>query len=159
MEDIRSLADKLIAMRIPYAYWTGGATQLREPMWAENAPFPDTILAANCAGLLNLILRYLGKSLPESSPNDEYRGGTAAYYNYYSSVRRDFDVNTEYPDGTLVGRNYRNTIDQGHVAIILDGKVFQSTPGYGVNALFTLEESHVAFEGYEYCVYPEDWLL
>ena len=80
--------------------------------------------------------------------------------------------------GTLLIRNYRDINDQGHVAVILENKgkkslVLQShVEGEflksilpGVNAMYTLEESHNIFKDhngngcyYEKIVLPENWL-
>lgn len=143
---------------IPYGKWNGGNLSPGEPMWAENKPPPPSISSVSCAGLCNLILRYLGISLPYSQ--DGGLGGTLAYYQYYHSKNMvtPFDPEEEYPVGTLIGRKYRNIEDQGHVAIILqDNMVLQSFLGGGVNANYTLEESHAGWY-YEYTVAPEHWL-
>jgi hypothetical protein len=69
-----------------------------------------------------------------------------------------------YPAGTLIGRYYRNTYDQGHVAVVLaNGRVLQSFANArggrwpGVNSTYTVAQSH---DGgyYEYAVRPKDWL-
>lgn len=150
----------------PFAPWTGGPLQAGAPMWTASgaAPAPATVKAqsANAAGLVNLMLRAVGKPLPSAPVAGT--GGTGAYGVFYEKVAKPFDVNVPYPEGTLIGRKYRDVDDQGHLAVILeDGKVLQSfattsgatTPG--VNTTFTVIQSH-AGGYYEYAVMPEDWL-
>ena len=155
---------------IPYDYWKGGDNQTTAPMFAINGPVPDRkkITSVNCAGLVNLIIRYVGKELP--SKNNGI-GGTSQYAYYYRDAAVPFDITYNYPKGTLLIRDYRDINDQGHLAIILDdnggkalilqshveGTFFESnTPG--VNNKYTLEESHDG-NYYELAVFPKDWLL
>ena len=76
-----------------------------------------------------------------------------AYFDYYKNVSAEFDVTNPYPNGTLIGRNYRDANDQGHVGIVVEGKVLQSFYPDGVNETFTLIQSH-AGGYYEYAVLP-----
>lgn len=148
---------------LPYGWWEGGPLQKKEPMWAENKKTPETkeIKSANCAGLLNLIFRHLKIELPHSKKGGI--GGTMAYYDYYKKkgVIEDFDINKEYPTGTLIGRKYKNVKDQGHVALTVNRQnktyVLQSFDKEGVNMKYTLKESH---DGgyYQYAVLPENWV-
>jgi hypothetical protein len=156
---------------IPYDYWKGGVNQTNAPMFAMDGPLPkkSEIVSANCAGLINLILRYMGKELPFGE-NGEI-GGTSEYAYYYRNVAVPFDINSPYPKGTLVIRDYKNMDDQGHVAVLLDdggkdsiilqshveGTFFESTTP-GVNSKYTLGESHNGYY-YELAVLPENWLL
>ena len=162
---------------VPYDYWRGGDIQKEAPMYAVNGKVPDIkdITSANCAGLCNLVLRSIGKELPYSSLTT---GGTEAYFDYYNEKSFEFCINNTYPIGTLLMRNYRDIDVQGHVAILLESKgkdslVLQShvegeyhkSTQPGVNANYTLEQSHSSFtnaEGtpccYERIVLPKDWL-
>ena len=149
-----------------FAPWTGGPLQEGAPMWTANAIVPAPALvkseSANAAGLVNLMLRAIGKTLPSDPVAGT--GGTGAYARYYANVAKPFDVNLPWPEGTLIGRDYRDVGDQGHLAVVLrNGKVLQSfasaagatTPG--VNTAYTVIQSH-AGHYYEYAVLPEDWL-
>jgi cell wall-associated NlpC family hydrolase len=144
----------------PYGWWKGGPLPKKAPMWTANGPPPDAAdvrkQGTNCAGLTNLMLRYIGKPVPRVKGFG--RGGTEAYAKYYESVAEKFDVEQKYPAGTLIGRKYRGVNDQGHVAVILaDGHVLQSIPKEGVNKTYTVKQS----DGrgyYEYAVLPEHWL-
>ena len=150
---------------IPYELWTSGPCQIREPMWAENGPPPNKneIVSCNCAGLVNLILRYSNKEIPHTNNT---RGGTPNYFLYYQDVSKDIDINNNYPVGTLLMRNFRDVKDQGHLAVVIenkgkDSKILQShyeKNGFnGVNIKYTLEESHSGYY-YEKIVLPDDWL-
>ena len=88
-------------------------------------------------------------------------------FDYYNNVSQDFNIEHEYPIGTLLMRNFRNFQDQGHLAIIIenkgkDSKILQShyeLSGFnGVNIRYTLEESHIGYY-YEKIVLPENWLI
>jgi len=170
----RTLADNVAAalaygrsvVGAPYGWWYSGPLPAGAPMWTARGPAPPaaTVRAAsaNCAGLTNLMLRAIGKRLPSSPVAGT--GGTGAYGAFYASVARPFDPARRYPAGTLIGRRYRDNVDQGHVAVVLDdGRVLQSFADVyggtvpGVNARFTVEASNGA-GFYEYAVLPQDWL-
>lgn len=150
----------------PYGWWYGGALPTGAPMWTASGPAPKTstvkATSTNCAGLTNLMLRAVGKPLPSDPVAGT--GGTGAYGKYYAGVAKKFDANAKYPAGTLIGRYYRDTVDQGHVAVVLaDGKVLQSfanaygASSPGVNATYTVAQSHAGYF-YEYAILPQDWL-
>lgn len=176
---IKSLEYGVKLIGTPYDYWRGGENQKEAPMFAENGPPPNKldIVSANCAGLCNLVLRSIGKKLPYSE-NTKTIGGTESYFDFYKNKSYEFNINNTYPMGTLLMRDYRDLNDQGHVAILLEGKgrdslvlqshvegeYFEST-NPGVNAMYTLEESNKFFKNadgtgcyYERVVLPEDWL-
>lgn len=149
-----------------YGWWFSGPLPAGSPMWtASGAPPAASFVranAANCSGLTNLMLRAVGKSVP-SDPSAG-KGGTGAYARYYAKVAKRFDANANYPAGTLVGRYFRDTFDQGHLAVVLEnGHVLQSFANCrgctapGVNATYTLAQSN-AGGFYEYAVLPQDWL-
>lgn len=152
----------------PYKLWGGGACEKKEPMWAKNGPVPkkDEITSCNCAGLINLILRFSGKKIPARSLLE--MGGTPDYEYVYKKKSIPIDINYNYPVGTLLVRNYRDYQDQGHVAMIIENKgkyskilqshYYKPNNDNGVNIKYTLEESHNGYY-YEYAVLPENWLL
>ena len=150
----------------PYGWWYDGPLPAGAPMWTAGGPAPDPSLvvieSANCTGLTNLMLRAIGAPLPSTPEGGT--GGTYSYAEALADVAQPFDVDASYPPGTLLGRAYRDTYDQGHVAVVLaDGKVLQSFAwkrggvAPGVNATYTVAQSH---DGgfYEYAVLPQDWL-
>lgn len=141
----------------PYGWWYSGGIPAGEPMWAASGPPPSYIGATNCAGLTNLMLRYVGKEVPGY-------GGTGSYGDYYWDVSEYFDPTRDYPPGTLLGRYYRDAYDQGHVAVVIEGGyVLQSYANSyggsypGVNDWSTVAASHDGYY-YEYAVLPQNWL-
>jgi hypothetical protein len=176
---IKALEYGIKLIGTPYDYWRGGENQKESPMFAQNGKVPHKldVTSLNCAGLCNLMLRSIGKELPYSSKTNTI-GGTEAYFEYYKEKSYEFSINNVYPMGTLLMRDYRDINDQGHVAVLLDdrgkqalvlqshveGEYLTSTKP-GVNAMYTLADSHMNFtdeEGkgcyYERVVLPEDWL-
>lgn len=155
----------------PYAWWTNASGPLGEgaPAWVGDGPPPSRSQVFQngvfCAGIANLMLRSVGKGdeIPQNYPFD---GGTRAYYNKYREVSERFNPNKDYPEGTLFIRNFRNEVDQGHVAIMqADGTVLQSYPGAGgvngVSDSVSLANSNFMNDGsnyYELAVLPENWL-
>lgn len=152
---------------IKYEWWKGGELPKDAPMWTRDEKL-DTNLkidSVNCSGLLNLMLRSINVPLPKSDFGGI--GGTMAYYDYFKSknVTRVFDRTSTkvYPEGTLIGRRYKDVHDQGHVAVItlrengVNG-VLQSIPDEGVTEKYTLKESDSG-EYYDYIVFPDDWLF
>ena len=176
---IKGLEYGIKLIGLPYGYWTGGENQVGPPMFAQNGPVPDKkeITSTNCAGLCNLILRSLGKEIPYSEKT-KTMGGTESYFDYYKNKSYEFCIENLYPMGTLLMRDYRDINDQGHLGIIVETKGKQSlvlqshvdgeylkSKKPGVNAMYTLEESHKSFKNqdgsgcyYERVVLPEDWL-
>tara|TARA_B110001469_G_C9616185_1_gene306799 strand:- start:65 stop:580 length:516 start_codon:yes stop_codon:yes gene_type:complete len=170
MNTIIALEYGLKLIGIPYDYWIGGKNQEKAPMFAINGPSPDSkeITSLNCAGLVNLLLRFRSKELPYDENNNI--GGTESYYYYYKDKALKFDINKKYPIGSLLIRKYRNINDQGHLAIILEdngkdslllqshveGEYFKSK-NPGVNSMYTLEQSH-NLDFFELVVLPIDWI-
>ena len=176
---IKALEFGIKLIGTPYDYWRGGENQKDAPMFAQNGEVPDQleITSINCAGLCNLMLRSIGKALPYSNKT-QTMGGTEAYFEYYENKSYEFSIENNYPMGTLLMRNYRDINDQGHVAVLIETKgkdslVLQShvegeylrSTSPGVNAMYSLEESHNSFTDengkgcyYERIVLPEDWL-
>jgi hypothetical protein len=133
----------------PYSFWHGGALGEGPPAWASDAPAPSAHHVVErgvfCAGVPNLMLRYVKKPIPKNPP---YNGGTGAYGKDYTlhpfslaAVRR----------GDAVFRPYANEEDQGHIAIALGGaddKILQSfaynasTTRPGCNSDYTLRQSN-----------------
>ena len=155
----------------PYVWWTDGPVPDRSPAWAENAPPPSPEEVINegcfCAGVPNLLLRFAGGEIPTLG-DELYDGGCLAYgeyYNYYG-VAEEFDINEDYPEGTLIGRYFTwdrsANGDQGHVAVVLEGgyllQSYDAGGGYpGVNADAHITDSHAGYY-YEYAVRPWNWL-
>lgn len=154
----------------PHVRWTDGPVPDRSPAWAVNEPPPPPkeVVAEGCfcAGVPNLMLRAAGREIPALG-DELYDGGCFAYGEYFADVAEAFDINAEYPAGTLIDRHFSwerlANGDQGHVAVVLDdGYLLQSYDGDGagypgVNADVHIVDSHAGFY-YEYAVRPENWL-
>ena len=156
----------------PYVWWTDGPVPDRSPAWAENAPPPppEEVIAEGCfcAGVPNLLLRVVGREIPTLG-NYLYDGGCLSYGQYYwdQGGAEEFDINEDYPEGTLIGRYFTwersASGDQGHVAVVLEnGYLLQSFDGDGygypgVNADVHITDSHAGYY-YEYAVRPENWI-
>ena len=116
-----------------------------------------------------------------SEQYDEYvvRGGTRFWYNYFNNLGKleVFDYEKYYPLGTLLLRDYKDIIDQGHVAVICEHFKKDSTKvlyGNIIHAYADKEEGKVGItdlgsshfyltnkdgEGYyEYAILPKNWL-
>jgi len=189
VQDALTWVSTLAAPPTPYGWWTGGAIPLGAPAYAAQGPPPPlaTVRAGGifCAGLPNLMLRYVGGAVPclaLRTPDPQCGqccGGTGAWgRNFSASVVQRFDLDGgNYSRGTLVGRRYAGVHDQGHVAVLLgdgaDAPLLQSysdcateaqgctlvTPGVTVN--WTLREAvqQQFFAHFQYAIAPEDWLL
>lgn len=122
-------AKKLVGT--PYKYWHPGDKMIvdKGPFWAWNAkaPEPEEVKTDTCActGVLNLMRRKLGLSVPGVNEELYYAGSTYGWYLYLEEEGRleKFDINVKYPKGTLLLRNYLSPTDQGHAAVIItEGK-------------------------------------
>lgn len=157
----------------PYDYWNNTNTKINAPMFAINGPVvhKSKIVSVNSAGLINLILRFLGKKLPKDS--NGIIGGVKSYYEYYTNYSEDFSIETTYPIGTLLIRNFKDNNDQGHLAIIIEekgkhSKILQSfvsgknlkSISEGVSISCTIIDIHnLNQEGYfKKAVLPQNWL-
>ena len=164
--------------RMPYGWWTSGAVPDGAPAYAINAPAPPirelfgrTIF---CAGVPNLMLRRVGKRIPTRG-NASFDGGVGAYFwsslygpGYFTGYDEPFDLEKakrwarESRSGVLIGRFYRGSRDQGHVAVLLpSGYVLQSYDGGngrpGLNWQHTVEASHAGWY-YETMCHSSQWI-
>ncbi len=82
-----------------------------------------------CTGLINLMRRYFGLSIPglDGSLNDiegdKFPGTTGIWFEYLSRKDRleKLDISKKYPMGTLLLKNFEDIeTDQGHVAVLID---------------------------------------
>ena len=105
-----------------------------DKFWAKNAPHvtreeinkQDKCIV--CTGLINLMRRYMGLSIPglDGSLNDingdKLPGTTSIWFAYLKRKKRleKLDVKKKYPKGTLLLRDFHDIeTDQGHVAVII----------------------------------------
>jgi hypothetical protein len=122
-------AKKLIGTK--YVWWQDGDDIVGNtgPFWSTNmkAPDADDVKKDSCActGLINLMRRKVGLTIPGVLENSKYAGGTYIWFKYLEKNKKlkEFDINKKYPKGTLLLRKYKNKDDQGHVAVIFtEGK-------------------------------------
>lgn len=119
---ILRFAKTLVGKR--YKWWTPKVDMTADsaPFWATNDSLPKKVDALACTGLLNLIMRYLGKPVPGTERRGyKSPGGTGIWFYTLKKkgVLQKFDPSTSYPEGTLLLRDYHNDNDQGHVAVVL----------------------------------------
>ncbi len=123
-------------INVPYRWHRDGdKIQGDDKFWAKNAPHVtrDEINTQDkcivCTGLINLMRRFLGLSIPglDGSLNDiegdKFPGTTGIWFNYLLRKNRleKLDVKKKYPKGTLILKNFEDVEnDQGHVAVIID---------------------------------------
>lgn len=118
---------------MPYGYWSGGPIPRDDstPFYASNSTTPSHKLFETqgicCTGLINLICRRFNTPVPGTDdPEMMYPGGIGAWHTHLKPHLTPFDPTITYPDGTLLFRPYADSKDQGHIALILNGKTVHS---------------------------------
>jgi len=131
----------------------------------------------NCASFVNLLIQYAGRKIPENTFENSLRGGTDFWFKYFNSkdMLTKFDYTIKYPLGTLFLRNYRNIVDQGHIAMLLEyyekdsskilySKIIHAYCYKDIRqvGITTLGHSHFSISEntgyYEYAILPIKWL-
>ena len=156
----------------PYGWWRSGPVSDNAPAWAKNDTPPDPAevrrTSCMCSGVPNLMLREVGKKIPDSGAGPFWDGGAYAYGVVYDKpgISEPFDpakIDT-YPPGCLVGAHFINTKNQGDVCVTLGGgKAIASnatangTTKPGVTTRMSLRELHRIFK-YTYIVRPDKWI-
>lgn len=173
MEDIILYSSKLIGIK--YTLWEGDHQSTYDnshPFYIDYIPDLDYIkkYGINCAGLVNILRLKTCGNVPGEG---KWRGGTLSWYNHLKSINAlvNFNINEDYPVGTLLLRNYRDIYEQGHLAVIY--KKHKNVPGsnYSIIHAFNgktqskvvvslIKDSHfIISEGfYEYAILPNNWL-
>jgi hypothetical protein len=155
--------------KMPYGFWQSGNVPSGSPAWAINRrPPARSLLALHrvfCAGVTNLMLRFVGKRVPTHG-NAFFDGGTVAYWSYFNGFHQQFSLN-DVRRGDLLLRRFRNaSADQGHVAVSLgdgpDAPLLQSFASNGegfpgLNNRVTVRSSHAGFF-YERIVRAHNWI-
>lgn len=189
---VLNYANSLIGTK--YKWWKVADNTLgnKGPFWASDEPLPTVCkirsCSCSCTGLINLMRRKLGLSVPGVLLGHKYAGGISQWFLYLGDKSLNngngkletFDINVKYPIGTLLIRNYRDENDQGHVAVIFsEGKTnvlyekiihsysdspFSSEdklvePGIAVTLLGTSHFYTADPKGYyTHACLPDDWL-
>ena len=155
--------------KMPYGLWTGGIVPPGSPAWAINLPPPPRSYLRGkrifCAGVPNLMLRYVGKRVPTYG-NPYFDGGMVAYWSYFDGFHQSFDLHAV-KRGDLLLRRYRGQgRDQGHVAVVLgdgaDALLLQSYWSHGdglpgLNKQISVRTSHAGYY-YERIVRVNNWI-
>lgn len=111
-----------------YLFWHPGDKLIKDegPFWSYNGLVPDISVIKSssccCVGVINLMRRKVGLSVPYVREGyEDYAGGTAAWFKYLNVNKRlePLDITKKYPIGTMFLRNYISPSDQGHVAVLL----------------------------------------
>tara|TARA_B100001540_G_C15597405_1_gene546927 strand:+ start:196 stop:738 length:543 start_codon:yes stop_codon:yes gene_type:complete len=176
---------EIIDKTLDYAYTLIGTPYV---LWKYNEDYdfycdriPSTKeikdIGVNCASFINLLIQYAGRKIPENTFENSLRGGTDFWFKYFNSksMLTKFDYTKKYPLGTLFLRNYRNFVDQGHLAMlseyyekdtsktlysrIIHAYCHNDTRQVGIT---TLGQSHFCVSSntgyYEYVILPSKWL-
>lgn len=135
-----------------YKWWHDGDDCRKPGFWgaASVAPPTNTVRDMFCAGLINLMLRRIGKNPPKNG--GIYDGGTRAYMLGYRDVMVPFKLD-ECRRGDVAFRDFQTGgySDQGHIGVCLGGAddpILQSfSNGYpgvepGLNKDWTAKQSH-----------------
>ncbi len=183
-------------VNVPYRWHRDGdKIQSSDKFWAKNgSPVSRTTIDKEdkcivCTGLINLMRRYLGLTIPglDGSLNDiegnKFPGTTGIWFAYLSRKDRleTIDVTRKYPKGTLLLRDFEDIENQGHVAVIIDEKgnsildqriihAYAKLPYKGSEHIknvgktgtmkFTSSHYYASPEGYyTHICLPENWLL
>ena len=149
-----------------------------EPFWVSNLeppPFQEVYnKGSTCVGLINIVRRHLGLTVPGLSENYECPGGTESWYKYLDSNNRleTLDLTKSYPLGTLLVQDF-NERDQGHVAVIISDNtkpnVMESTIIHNIfgswdnktyaSAVIEKLGDYPYYSRFTHVCYPEHWLL
>lgn len=183
----------------PYRWYIEGPFKEDDQFWVKNdeAPSAKQIFDDNkcivCAGLTNLMRRKIGENIPGIHPlllDDDYNddtktgytrawglqfpGTTGTWFHYLRQKGwlHDIDINTEYPVGTLLIKDFDSIDgDQGHVAIIAghglskklcDSLIIHAFAGYGISVEDVKREGNINKRVGETGITPyqniqEDW--
>lgn len=125
IDDALQYGLSLIGTKYKYWHLNDVILNVGAPFWAENKSVPSIEEVKNqsctCTGLINLMRRKVGSSVPGVLEKNQYAGGTYVWFEYLNKkdVLESFDINKKYPKGTLLIRQYFDEADQGHVAVIV----------------------------------------
>lgn len=152
-------ADQLIG--IPYEWWNPLESMITDsaPFWSYANPVPamDRIRSCNCAGLFNLLRRLHGLEIPGLREHREYAGGTYEWSRHLDSVKEAFDPTQEYAVGTLLLSDFRDIVDQGHLAVIHpSGQILHCRASQGV-CLEPRDRVYSMFR-FQYSIPYKDWM-
>ena len=150
------------------------------PLWIGDTSVEDKFdmiykRGSVCAGLMNVLRRYMDLELPGNitgMEKSEFVGGTGEWFKYLDDMKRleEIDFNKVYPKGTLLLQNY-NLKDQGHLAMtinsskngLLNTKIIHAVRDkpvskYNKTIIEKLGE-YPNYKRFTHICYPENWLI
>ena len=141
----------------PYVWWMPSDSVLGDcgPFWWSAGPVPAVERirqeGCNCAGLMNLLFRKLGR-VP--------LGTTVEWFAELEGVEQRTAEGTDFEEGTILLRPYSGPEDQGHIAMVLSGgrllHCYPSTnvprrgldfPGIAIDESWKISDCWVSKEG------------
>lgn len=154
----------------PYVWWKeGDIIHYKAPFWANNSKITDTDInfiknqGCNSAGFINIICRFLNLQIPGLSLGLPNAGGIYIWFDYLNTfgVLEKFKPERNYPIGTLLLRKYSNTMDQGHISIVLDDmKLAHSYPDVGIciDESYYISHNWLPEGYYTHVCLPKKWV-
>ena len=171
---MENIIQKLIGVN--YKWWYDGSIINGDgPFYYENGTLPSIDIikreGINCAGFINLIIRFLDLKLPDEG------GGTDGWFKKLKNENKleKININKTYPKYTLLLRDYTNEQDQGHLAftynetILKDSKIIHAYSRNKINKNLNLpgviiEDFNIShkwwYNGtYTHICPPKNWLI
>ena len=169
----------LAKSNIKYKWWfEGDIIDKNGPFYYENKNPPSIKKmqeeGINCAGLINVLFRYMKLKLPKEG------GGTEGWFKHFNKnlngkkTLLPINLDKNYPVGTIVLRDYHNEKDQGHLAMVYDDskllkytKIIHAYSSSPINrnlndpgiVVENFSKSHQWFNGtYTHVVLPSQWM-
>ncbi len=159
---------------IPYRWYDENKEEFNEndKFWCVDKPAPtaEFIISEDksivCTGLINLMCRYVKVPIPKYK---KYPGGTVAWYKWLSKnkcIKKLQNKSIDFSIGTLLIRKYKNEVDQGHVAIVIEKNlIIHAAADIPYEERFNHKNhGYVKISDYDinyfthYCL-PEKWLI
>ena len=154
----------------PYIWWKeGDKINYNAPFWAENSKITDNDIdlikkrGCNSAGFINILCRFLNLQIPGLSLGLPNAGGVYCWFEYLKSfgVLEQFKQERNYPPGTLLLRQYTNSMDTGHISIVLDNmKLAHSYPDVGIciDESYYISHNWLPDGYYTHVCLPQKWI-
>lgn len=155
----------------PYCWYRASEPILNveNKFYASNMPVPsiDQIETLVCTGLINLMRRFQGLTVPGCDEKNPFAGTTGVWFEYLQEKGwlEQIDYQTKYPTGTLLIRNFHDIeTDQGHVAVVIENnRIIHSFPTKPYSEIGIVGQTAitVGFEKnyFTHVCMPDKWLF
>ena len=182
---VKNIIDKHLGT--PYVWWNENMIDCGPQSYADDTKLLDfekiNKIGMNCSGLINIIRKSVGLEVPGVKEKTPYAGGSYFWFEYLKKNKKlkKFNVRKVYPEGTLLLRQYKDGMDQGHMAVIYEsnhkGVLFSKLAhAYSYTPFNPLQETQKHFPGlkidnsvgeshfwyedglYTHVCMPKDWL-